>query len=339
MSPRKYPLIEVRGLVHCYNNSTVLDVPYLSFSKGKIYAVLGPNGSGKTTLLNILGLLLKPTSGKVFFESKDIYSHPGLIKDIRTRMTTVIQNPILFDMNVENNIAYGLRIRGKTKEEREKTVKECLKMVKLDGFQKRRSRELSGGETQRVAIARALAVKPQIIFLDEYTSNVDEKSIEVLDEVITAVKQLNGTTVFLVTHDTRQAHKLADEVINLFAGRVVQSSMENLFKGTVSTTNGRAIFDTGRIKLEIVTDKQGVVHAAISPRDIIISLQPLSTSARNSFRGTITEVLNEGTVIRLSVNAGEVFRVLMTRASFQEMKLDVGTTVYITFKSTAIEIL
>lgn len=339
MHKKDYFLIEVKELVHCYNGNTVLDLPRLSFNAGKIYALLGPNGSGKTTLLNILGLLLRPTSGKVFFENQDIHSYPGFMKEMRSRMTTVIQNPILFDMNVENNIAYGLRIRGKTKEERKRIVKECLAMVELEGFEDRKARELSGGETQRVAIARALAVKPEIMFLDEYTSNVDEKSIGVLDKVITEVNQRNGTTVFLVTHDTRQAHKIADEVINLFAGRVVQSSMENLFKGSVFTVNGRTTFDTGTIKLEIITNRQGRAHAIINPRDIIISLQPVTTSARNCFLGTITEVLNEGTTIRLSVTAGEVFKVILTKASFQEMKLDVGTKVYITFKSTAIEIL
>lgn len=339
MENKEHFLIEVHGLAHYYNNTKVLEVPHLSFSRGNIYAFLGPNGSGKTTLLNILGLLLRPTSGRVLYENQDLLSNQGFMKDVRTRMTTVIQNPILFDMSVENNVAYGLRLRGTSKEERKRMVRECLRMVKLDGFQERRARELSGGEIQRVAIARALAVKPEVLFLDEYTSNVDEKSIQVLDEVITRVKQLNGTTVFLVTHDTRQAHKLADEVINLFAGRVVQSSTENLFKGTIASINGLSVFDTGRIKMEIIAAKEGEAHAAINPHDIIISLQPLSTSARNSFCGPIVEVISEGAAIRLRVDVGEVFRVLMTRASFQEMQLDVGTKVYITFKSTAVEVL
>lgn len=339
MLPKEYSLIEVKELIHCYNNKKILDIPHLSFSRGKIYSVLGPNGSGKSTLLNILGLLLKPSSGKVLIQNQDVYANPGLINDMRTRMTTVIQNPILFDMSVENNVAYGLRIRGTAREEREKIVRECLSMVKLDGFQQRRARELSGGETQRIAIARGLAVKPQIMFLDEYTSSVDEKSIAVLDEVITGIRKNSGTTVIMVTHDTRQAYRVADEVINLFAGKVVKASIENLFRGTISKINDLSIFDTGRIKMEIITSKQGEAHAAINPHDIIVSLQPLSTSARNSFYGIIVEVLHDEATISLSVNAGEVFKILITKASFQQMKLDVGTGVYITFKSTAIEIL
>ncbi len=339
MSRHAQPLLEVKDLVHCYNSIRVLDVPHLSFQRGKIYAVLGPNGSGKTTLLNILGLLLKPTSGTVLYESRDLFSRPALIKDIRARMTTVLQNPILFDMSVEENVAYGLRIRGTPKEKRKRMVEQCLGMVKLDGFQGRRARELSGGETQRVAIARALAVKPQVLLLDEYTANVDEKSIAVLDEVIAKVRQNSETTIFLVTHDMRQAYKLADEVINLFAGKVVRSSMENLFKGTIKRINNRSFFDTGRITMEVISEKQGEAHAAVNPRDIVVAHQPLSTSARNCFPGIITEVVNEDAAVRLSVTAGEPFKVQTTRSSFQEMRLDVGTKVYIIFKSTAIEVL
>jgi tungstate transport system ATP-binding protein len=335
----QHHLMEARNLLHCYNHTRVLDVHHLSFDRGKIYAILGPNGSGKTTLLNILSLLLKPTSGSVFYENQELFGNPTLMKDVRGRMTTVIQNPILFDTSVEGNVAYGLKIRGASKEDQRRIVKECLAMVKLDGFQGRRARELSGGETQRVAIARALAVKPQVIFLDEYTANVDEKSVAVLDEVIAGVRQRGDATIFLVTHDTRQAHRLADEVINLFAGKVVQSSMENLFRGTIVRINDLSVLDTGNIKMEIISEKQGEAHAAVNPRDILLSHQPLSTSARNCFQGIITEVIHEGAAVRLSVAAGEVFKVLMTRASFQEMKLDVGVRIYITFKSTAVEVL
>jgi len=339
MSQNEHPLIEVKELVHCYNNTRVLDVPHLSFDRGKIYAVLGPNGSGKTTLLNILGLLLQPTSGIVFYEKQALFGNHALMKEVRGRMTTVIQNPILFDTSVEGNVAYGLRIRGASKEDQRRIVKECLAMVKLDGFQGRSARELSGGETQRVAIARALAVKPQVVFLDEYTANVDETSVQVLDEVIARVRQKGDTTIFLVTHDTRQAHRLADEVINLFAGKVVQSSMENLFRGTIVRINDLSVLDTGKIKMEIISARQGEAHAAVNPRDILVSHQPLSTSARNCFQGIIMEVIHEGAAVRLSVAAGEVFKVLMTRASFQEMKLDAGARIYITFKSTAVEVL
>jgi len=338
MNKEEAPLIEIRDIVHLYNGKKVLEIPHLPFTRGKIYAVLGQNGSGKTTLLNILGLLLKPTSGRVFIEGKDVYSDQSLINGSRAKMTTVIQNPVLFDTNVEKNIDYGLRMRGRTKEERKSIVYDCLRMVRLDNFQKRKAKELSGGEAQRVAIARALAIRPQVLFLDEFTSNVDEKSIEVLEETIKMVNQNYGTTIFLVTHDTHQAYKLANEVINLFEGRVVQSSLENLFKGTVTRINNIALFDTGKMKMEVVTDREGVVYAAIDPRDIVISLHPLSSSARNSFYGNINEIFDDMSSLRLSIKAEEHFKVKITKESFVEMKLSVGSKVYLTFKSTAVEV-
>jgi len=338
MNKKEVPLIEIRDIAHLYNGKKVLEIPHLSFTRGKIYAVLGQNGSGKTTLLSILGLLLKPTSGRVFIEGKDVYSTQSLINDSRAMMTTVIQNPILFDTTVDKNIDFGLRMRGKTKEERRNIVEECLKMVRLDGFQKRKANELSGGESQRIAIARALAIRPQVLFLDEFTSNVDEKSIEVLEDVIKKVNQYYGSTVFLVTHDTHQAYKLADEVINLFDGKVVQSSLENLFKGAVTRVNDISIFDTGKMKMEVVTDREGIVYAAINPRDIVVSLQPLSSSARNSFHGKINKIFDDRSSLRLSIKAGEQFKVKITKESFIEMKLSVGGKVYLTFKSTAVEV-
>lgn len=176
--------IAVTNLLHRYDGKTVLDIEQLSFTPGAIYAVLGENGSGKTTLLSILGLLLKPTAGAVLFEGKDIYRHPVSLPALRNTMATVIQNPLLFDTTVENNIAYGLRIRGVPREGRRRIVHHALQRVGLEGFEKRRARKLSGGEVQRIAIARALAIKPRVLFLDEFTANVDNTTIALLEAVI-----------------------------------------------------------------------------------------------------------------------------------------------------------
>jgi tungstate transport system ATP-binding protein len=330
--------ITISSIVHQYNGKTVLDIDHLSFTRGSIYAVLGQNGSGKTTLLSILGLLLKPTAGKVFFEGQDIYLQSTSITAIRSKISTVIQNPLLFDTTVENNIAYGLKIRGIPKEDRKRTVQHCLQLVGLEGFEKRKAKELSGGEAQRIAIARALAIKPQVLFLDEFTANVDEKTIALLEDVIKRVNRDYTSTVFLVTHDTHQAYRLADEVINLFEGRVVRPSLENLFRGTIEKVNDRSVFDTGRMRMEVVAEKKGSAYAVIDPRDIIVSASPLRSSARNSFYGIIRAIFDNGSSVRLGITAGEELTVKMTKDSLSEMKLTVGSRVYLTFKSTAVEV-
>lgn len=330
--------ITISNLVHQYNGKTVLDIDYLSFTRGSIYAVLGHNGSGKTTLLTILGLLLKPSAGKVFFEGKDIYLHSASITAMRSKMSTVIQNPLLFDTTVENNIAYGLKIRGIPKADRKRTVQDCLQLVGLEGFEKRKAKELSGGEAQRIAIARALAIKPQVLFLDEFTANVDEKTIALLEDVITRVNRTDRSTIFLVTHDTHQAYRLADEVINLFQGRVVRPSLENLFRGTIEKINNLSVFDTGRMRMEVVSEKRGSAYAVIDPRDIIVSDSPLRSSARNSFYGIVSTIFDNGTSVRLGITAGEDLTVRITKDSLSEMNLTVGSKVYLTFKSTAVEV-
>ena len=330
--------ITISNLVHQYNGKTVLDIDYLSFTRGSIYAVLGHNGSGKTTLLTILGLLLKPSAGKVFFEGKDIYLHSASITAMRSKISTVIQNPLLFDTTVENNIAYGLKIRGIPKADRKRTVHDCLQLVGLEGFEKRKAKELSGGEAQRIAIARALAIKPQVLFLDEFTANVDEKTIALLEDVITRVNRTDRSTIFLVTHDTHQAYRLADEVINLFQGRVVRPSLENLFRGTIEKINNLSVFDTGRMRMEVVSEKRGSAYAVIDPRDIIVSDSPLRSSARNSFYGIVSTIFDNGTSVHLGITAGEDLTVKITKDSLSEMNLTVGSKVYLTFKSTAVEV-
>ncbi len=330
--------IEAIEILHCYNGKKVLDITHLSFTRGGTYAVLGQNGSGKTTLLNILGLLLKPTEGKVLFNGIDVHLDRNTTNAFRNRITTVIQNPVLFDMTVEENIEFGLKIRGVPKEARKKAVAESLKMVRLEGFQNRRARELSGGETQRIAIARALVIKPEVLFLDEFTANVDEKSIEVLEDLVKKINVELGMTVFLVTHDTAQAYRLADTVINLFEGRMVKPSLENLFRGTLRKINDLYLFDTGKMKIEVVSNKEGTAYCAIDPRDIVISIEPLHSSARNSFPGTVFKIMDDDISVRLGIKAGEEFTAKITRDSLAEMQLTLGSTVYLTFKSTAVEV-
>jgi tungstate transport system ATP-binding protein len=338
MQKKEIKNITINNLVHQYKGKTVLTIDHLSFTPGSIYAVLGQNGSGKTTLLSILGLLLKPTYGKVFFDGEDVYLHSTSISAIRCTLSTVIQNPLLFDTTVENNIAYGLKIRGIPKADRITTVQECLQLVGLEGFEKRKARELSGGEAQRIAIARALAIKPRMLFLDEFTANVDEKTITLLEDVIKRVNRTDRSTIFLVTHDTHQAYRLADDVINLFQGRVVGPSLENLFRGTIEKANDLSVFDTGRMRIEVVSERRGSAYAAIDPKDIIVSDSPLRSSARNSFYGMVTAITDTGPGVSLGITAGEELTVKITRDSLSEMNLTVGSKVYLTFKSTAVEV-
>lgn len=327
---------EISNLTKAYNTKKVLDIPRLAVKKGSIFGVMGPNGGGKTTFLSIISLLLPPTSGKIYFEGTDTdHADQG---SLRQRMTLILQNPLLFNTTVEKNIAYGLTLRGIDKKDREKKIEESLNLVGLNGFGKRRARELSGGETQRVAIARAIALNPDALLLDEPTANIDQGSVNVLERILKDLNQRFGTTIILATHDINYAYRLCDEVIHLFEGRMAKSPIENLFRGSIKKEKGLFLFDTGRIRVTVLPERIESNFISIPPRDIIISLRPVSTSARNSFSGNITQMSDAGDAVTLEVDAGERLRVKVTKKSFQEMGLTIGSSVYLNFKSSSVEV-
>jgi tungstate transport system ATP-binding protein len=330
------PLIELRDITKSYHGSTVLHIPRLVIKQGGIYGIMGPNGAGKTTLLSIAAFLLTPTSGTIYWEGADVDTMDK--HQFRKKVTLIIQNPYLFHTTVEKNVAYGLKTRRIPPQERKEKVEESLRLVGLSGFDKRMAHELSGGEAQRVAIARALALEPQVLLLDEPTANVDRQGIEQLETILRQLNEKFKITIIVATHDINQAHRLSDEVIYLFDGKIAKSPMENLFKGRiVKKDKDLFLFDTGRIHVALPPQRDIVRHIAIPPEDIIVSHEPHATSARNSFAGTISHVADEGKFVSLTVDIGEKLRVKITKRSFQEMQLTLGAPVYVTFKSSSVE--
>lgn len=330
------PLFELRNITKSYDEITVLDILQLVIEQGGIYGIMGPNGAGKSTLLSILAFLIPPTSGTLYWEGSDVATLNRYA--LRRKVTLIHQNPYLFDTTVGKNITYGLRGRRIPKAKRDETVNACLKQVGMLGFEERRARELSGGETQRVAIARALALGPQALLLDEPTANVDRHGVEQLEIILQELNKKHGITIIAATHDVNQAHRLSDEVIYLFAGKTAKSPIENLMKGRiVKKDEDLFLFDTGKIQVALLPGRDHINHIAIPPEDIIVSHKPISTSARNSFAGTIFHVTDEGNLVGLTVDIKEKLKVKITKKSFQEMKLNLGSAVYVTFKSSSVE--
>jgi len=329
-------LLELRDITKSYNNTRVLAIPHLVLKQGAVYGIMGPNGAGKTTLLSIVALLLPPTSGTMYWEGANIATMDR--NQLRRKVTLINQNPYLFNTTVEKNVSYGLKMRGIKREQRRERVKACLDLVGLPGFAKRMARELSGGEAQRVAIARALALDPQVLLLDEPTANVDRHGVEQIEIILRELKEKLGITIIVATHDVNQVHRLSDEVIYLFDGMISAAPLENLFQGRiVKKEKDLLLFDTGRIQVALPRERDSVSRIAIPPGDIIVSHNPISTSARNSFAGTIAHVIDEGDLVSLIVDVGEKLRVKITKRSFQEMQLNLGSPVYVTFKSSSIK--
>ncbi|NOZ63777.1 MAG: ABC transporter ATP-binding protein [Caldiserica bacterium] len=336
---QKVPVLKVKNLVKEYREGFKLEIPDVEFAEGKIYAITGPNGAGKTTLLNLLSLLEKPTRGEIFFRGRKAPASSPESIHIRRKMHLVMENPYLFHTTVYRNITAGLKIRNVEKNRFSKLVKEALHRVSLEGFEARPASTLSRGEMQRVVLARALVLQPEVLFLDEPFVNIDRRTREILEELIRGIKSLFPTTVIFTTHDLKCAYHLSDKVYSLLEGRLVSGSLENLFTGEVEKKGqDRFVKISPSLKISVVTLKEGKVHICIPPEDIVLSQEAFHSSARNSFRGIIKNIYLSGEVVKVSVEVGAEFTVLITRASYQNMHLAVGDSVCITFKSTAVQV-
>ncbi len=333
-------IIEIKDIQKSYHRKMILDIDYLSFREGGIYALVGPNGSGKTTLLNILNLLLKPDRGKIFYFNQEVnWAFPDKLLELRRQMTLVEQIPYLFNTTVWNNLAFGLRIRRVSPQVRQERINKILNLVGLSDFQHRKVHQLSGGEIKRVAIARALVLEPKILFLDEPTANIDQRYIDITEKIIKKINQELKTTVLITTHDLSQAYRLSQEVISLVGGKIVREVPENIFRGEIIEDHkGKWLEIDKKVKFALVTEKEGLVYIYIDPRDIILSLQPFQSSARNTFFGKIVKIAEQNHLVKLEVDIGVLMVTIITRESFQDMQLNLGSKIYLTFKASAVKL-
>ncbi|MEV0387552.1 ABC transporter ATP-binding protein [Nonomuraea sp. NPDC050643] len=211
--------VEIEGLAAGYEGARVLDLDRLSIRKGEFLSILGPSGCGKTTLLNSIAGFVRPAAGRIVIDGADVTDRPPY----RRGLGMVFQNYALFPhMTVAANVAYGLRVRRLDRAEREKRVREALRLVGLEGYAERRPKQLSGGQQQRVALARALAIRPAVLLLDEPLSNLDAKLRREMRVELRAIQARIGTTMVFVTHDQEEALALSDRVAVMNGGRIEQ---------------------------------------------------------------------------------------------------------------------
>ena len=210
--------VRARDLQHRYDNGVVLDIPRLDVPAGEALAILGPNGAGKSTLLQILALLLQPAAGTLDLLGQ--VASAGDLLALRRQVTLIHQRPVLFNTTVEANLSMGLRERGLPADEIKRRIDGMLARVGLEGFQRRPSGQLSGGEAQRVVLARALVLRTPILLLDEPTSYLDARFRPMLEELLRERSE-QGTTLILATHEESFAGALAHRSVVLESGRMV----------------------------------------------------------------------------------------------------------------------
>ncbi len=351
--------VETRSLCKEYFGKKVLTDVSFGVEKGEIFALIGPNGAGKTTLLRILDFLDEPSSGTVWFQGTQVNFSTRERLALRRRIGMVFQRTTLFNTSVFQNVAYGLKIRGESGENLEKKVRGALETVLLEGFESKNALSLSGGEAQRVTLAQTLAIEPELLLLDEPTANLDPKSMSIVEKVISWVNRERKTTIIMATHNMFQAETLADRVGLILEGRIEKigkmhdifalpsktltkfARLENVFSGVSRISEaGTSIVDVGDgVQIEATTQKLGDVSLHVRPEDIILSLQPIISSARNMLEGRIIEISDLGAIVRLKINAGKDFTVQITKRSFNEMQLNLNVKLFLSFKASAVQLI
>ena len=346
--------VEFNDLTKIYGPIAALTKVNLQIRRGEIFTLLGPNGSGKTTALRIMAGIDSPTSGAYYFAGKKVTEINR--SKVRTQSTLVFQRTILFNTTVYKNLAYGLKLRGWSIEEISKEIQAALKLVKLEGYEKRAAKHLSGGEQQRVSLARALVLKTDLLLMDEPTANLDPQSTAIIEETITRVNQDRETTVVLATHNLFQAETLTERGAIFLEGRLFEigklpkllnkasnaaqrfARLDNLFTGSCQVLqDGTSRIDIGN-KLYVVAAFQysGFTTIYIRPEDIVLAMLPFASSARNVFSGPITAIRDQDSNVRLSIDIGKPFTVQITKQSFEKLQLTLGTLVYLVFKASSV---
>ena len=351
------PVAVLRNVSKVFPERKALDSVSLEVLQGEVLALLGPNGSGKTTLLRVLASILRPTSGDVFFGGVRVTN--GNVERMRLLSSLVFQRTVMFGGSVYDNVAYGLRVRGVTRSQIGDRVARVLKLVRLEGFERRSARKLSGGEQQRVALARALSLGTGLLLLDEPTANLDPQNAAIIEDVIATVNRELKTAVVLATHNMFQARSLPHRIALISDGRVGEvglpgevfgglskalasfAVLDNTFSGVARVRDdGVTVVDIGGdVRLEAVGQRAGEVRVLISPTDVIVSKSAILSSARNVLRGRVVELREVGGLVRLRVDVGRLFVVQVTRGSFVSLGLGLGSVVFLVFKASSVQFL
>jgi len=349
-------MFELNNVTKIYGEITALNNITLKIPRNQIFTIIGPNGSGKTTLLKILAFLERPTKGTLLFDGELVKERN--LDRLRLNSTMVFQKTTLFDTTVAKNIAYGLRLRGSSKNEIAEKIRNALRIVRLEGYEKRHAKKLSGGEQQRVALARALALNTKLLLLDEPTANLDPKNAYIIEEIIATVNRESKATIVMATHNMFQAKNLPQRIALITNGKISEvgtpteifgslsktlisfAALENTFNGSAKVTeDGTTVVDIGNgVQIEATVQRHGKISVFVSPEDIILSERRFTSSARNVFKGKIVEISDLGSVVKLKVDVGKLFTVQITKRSFNEIRLNLNTEVFLAFKASSVQI-
>ncbi len=345
-------MITVRGLT-CQVGRFRLHPVDLDLAPGDYWILLGPTGSGKSILLSLLAGLVRPNEGQILKDGMDI-TH---LAPEKRRFSMVVQDFALFPhLTVFENIAFSLRVR-RCKEIRQ-AVHDMASRIGIAHLLDRGVEGLSGGEKQRVALARALVISPELLLLDEPLSALDQMTRRELMEELRRVHRATRIPVLHVTHDFEEGMTLGNRMAVIHQGKILQQGtpeqlslhpatplvaafvgIRNIFQGTVVREGERFFFRKERLAFEVPAVRPGKGAVALPSEDLVLSLAPVASSARNILQGEVREIRLRPPLmdVLLEVN-GWPLTATVTRETVREMDIRPGLSLFVTFKVAAVKV-
>jgi tungstate transport system ATP-binding protein len=320
-----------------YGGRRVVAIEALELEPGSVTALVGPNGAGKSTLLRLLACVEPPTRGTVTLDGRPVRNRKDR-RWARQRVTLVEQRPFLFSGSVRKNLLYALALRRVPRADAEARVARALARLGITALLDRRARALSEGEVQKVAIARALVLQPEVILLDEPASAADQTSAAALYRLLDE-ERARGAALCFASHQLEDAYRWSDRLLALTDGRTSPVTPENLFRVDIPPGSGTRVVHAGPLALTLHTDRTGPAIVALSPDDILVSAQPLHSSARNTFAGRVRRISEDGRGgVRLVVDVGLDLTVRITHAALAELGLTIGSPAVLSIKTMAVRV-
>jgi ABC-type methionine transport system ATPase subunit len=338
------PVLQLDNVVRRYHQESlrktidVLRAARLTIMSGEFVAVVGANGSGKSTLLETLAFLHPPEGGHVLLDGCDVWAE-GKSLAARRQCPMLLQRTVLFKMSVLENVMFPLRTRSLSHREAKRRARDVLAQVGLEQLSRRRHNELSGGERQRVALARLLVLKPKVLVLDEPTAHVDREHAARIEDAIRQLHETRGATVVLASHDASQVRKLADRVLTLCDGYLLEGAGENLFRGSLHRRSSQYLFhgenglvfslDAANFPVGQWPDGRGHddVHISLDPQKLRVEIR--SGEGTESLDGVVQQARFEGQCCRVTVamKTGHCLQVELSPDEYQQLRLNLGCRV------------
>ncbi len=328
---------------------------HLHLQEGDYWILLGPTGSGKSVLLSVIAGLIQPDRGKIYKKDSDITA----LAPEKRGFSMMVQDFALFpNMTVFENIAFPLRVRHISSRETRRSVEAIASQMGISSLLTRGLKGLSGGEKQRVALARALIVKPDLLLLDEPLSALDQMTKRELMEELRRIHRSYGMPVLHVTHDFEEGMRLGNRMAVIHRGQIIQQGtpetlsrqpatplvaaflgIRNIYHGTIVKENEITLFKKEGILFEIPEGHPGEGTVAIPSEDIVLSVSPIESSARNTLPGMVEEIRPHPPLCDILLDVkGTLLTATVTLKTVDKMALRPGLHLFATFKVASIKV-